>query len=138
MGSFLPYLCATNLPATQWQPAPAWLLPCSCSVLLQKRTLSKVQIYIRCMVLPLGYSQELFPDLMRVQFEMIWVEDTWASYLLQFLTVTQDPKDLRQWSGSISLSDPRLLFVPQSFSRTFPFSGSTITTISWDPLVISS
>lgn len=138
MGSFLPYLCATNLPATQWQPAPAWLLPCWCSGLLHKRTLTKVQIYIRCMVLPLGYSQEIFPDLMGVQFEMIWVEDTLASYPLQFLTVTQYPKDLRQWSYSISLSDPRLLFVPQAFSRTFPFSGNTITTISWDPLVISS
>ena len=122
-----------KLPAIYWQPAwPAGVLVLACC---KKKDIDDIQIYIRCMMLPLGYSQGIVPDLMEVQLKMIWIVDTLASYPLKFLRVTQYPRDLGQWPCSIRLSRSRLLLTPRSFSQTAAFSGITI---SWDPLFISS
>lgn len=83
-----------KLPAIYWQPAwPASVLVLACC---KKKDIDDIQIYIRCMMLPLGYSQGIVPDLMEVQLKMIWIVDTLASYPLKFLRVTQYPRDLGQ------------------------------------------
>lgn len=100
-----------------------------------KRDIDQIQIYFRCMVLPLGYRQGMYPDLMGLQLEMIWVENTLASYLPVVLTVIQYPKEPGQWPCSISPSDSRLHLDPQSSFQTFPLSAP-LQHISWDPLLL--
>lgn len=89
--------------AVQWQPAPVCWWTTRRLVfwpVAKKKSFDKIQICIRCMVLPLGYSQGIFPDLMGVRrwgLNLKWVRlRTLGQLSLQFLIACQYSKNLRQ------------------------------------------
>ena len=137
VGSFLPCLCpqsscrsvATSTSMLVNHQAVGVLTCC------KKKALTKIQICIRCMVLPLGYSQGIFPDLMGVRrwgLNLKWVGlrtlgqlSTSVSYSL---SVFKEPEAVAMLPPSRRFQD---VIRPAVFLLDFlPFSGSTTSTIS--------